>query len=634
MGWMTELATVYNNLMKRDTDDKPLPLYHIKNNAPLVITLDGNGKFLNAKLLGNDEKDKWPCCMPSTEESAARAGAAVRPYPLCDKLEYVARDYASYLNFEKMDAKKAKKASVDLKEKYKQYITQLQNWVESEYTSEKLRAILNYVKQGTVVSDLLSKIYELQETTDIEKYNFFVRWVVEIPDEIEIRTWKDKKIQQLWINYYSHNCINSRGLCYGLGDNILIANFHSKKIRNAGDGAKIVSSNDEQNYTFRGRFNSADEAVQISMELTDKAHKALQWLISKQGSTIGNGLTVVAWCEASDVKPLLLNNAHSMGFDDDVDEDASDTNYTPGAAAVNSIINRLRGYYSKVAKNDKILVMAINAASPGRMSILLYRQYSKSEYEAAQEHWHFNLAWYYSYWDFNNKKWRHTISSPSPKEIAIYCYGKNANDNMQTEAIERLLPCIIDKKPIPKDIETLLFNRASRLVTLEKSERDKTLETACAVIKYNYNYRAHLHGEEGYEVELDENNGNRDYLFGRLLALADRIESTVLDDQNVNRESNAIRLMPHFVKYPCSTWQLLYSEKLRPYFKQLKQSKPGLCRWFENTISEVTIKFKDGDYADKDPLSGEFLLGYHCQQKYRKNNENATDDGDNTMEDK
>jgi CRISPR-associated protein Csd1 len=595
MGWLSELSTVYDRVAKnKKIENKPLPLYHISNNAPLVITLDGNGNFISAKLLGKTgtERDDWQTCMPCTEKSAARAGSTVAPYPFCDKLEYVAGDYADYAE------------GKNLQTKYEDYITLLGNWAQSEYSNQKIKSVYTYTKKGLLIKDILKNgnISEMDTPEKIGDNNVFVRWNVEIPGDAEGRTWQDSEIHKLWIEYFSRNYLENKDFCYVSGRKEPIAELHPKKIRNAGDGAKLISSNDDKNYTFRGRFTNVNQACQIGMEVSVKAHNALRWLIDKQGATIGNGLTIVLWCSASDIQPDLLKSSHDLFPDEDEEE------YFTLENAAQKIKNRLLGYYGKISENDKILVMGLNAATPGRMSILLYREFSKSDFFKAQENWHNHLAWFYRYWNKEEKKLHYTISAPSPEEIAKTAYGVHISDGAKSMTIQRLLSCIIDKTPIPSDIEQLCFGRASRLNTLDESEREKTLETACAVIKYNLFEK----NKEEYVVGLEEDRKNRDYLYGRLLAVADRVESKILYQRKENRESNAVRYMQRFSRQPCSTWEFLYVEKLRPYFAQLKKQSRD---WYEALIQEIQSMFEYDDYISEKPLSGEFLLGYHCQQK-------------------
>ena len=92
------------------------------------------------------------------------------------------------------------------------------------------------------------------------------------------------------------------------------ADQHPAKLRNDGDKAKLISSNDTSGFTFRGRFLTADQAATVGFETTQKAHFALRWLISRQGYRKGD-LAIVAWATsgASIPKPTddpIVNSWH------------------------------------------------------------------------------------------------------------------------------------------------------------------------------------------------------------------------------------------------------------------------------------------------------------------------------------
>jgi CRISPR-associated protein Csd1 len=604
MSWLTELNAVYDTIIRdRKIEDKPLPLYHTSNNASLVISLGGNGKFISARLLGKDEQFDRQTCMPCTEKSSSRT-RNVEAYPLCDKLEYIAGDYAQY-----MKGIRGK----NLEEKHNAYMSCLGGWAQSAYSNQKIQSIYRYVKKGNVINDILkAKLPEMDSAVKIAGYGDFVRWEVNIPGATGgKKTWEDPEIQRLWIKYYTHTCPNSSGFCYVSGKkSVILGELHGQKIRNAGDGAKLISSNDATNYTFRGRFTRPDQACQIGMEVSVKAHSALRWLIRNQGDTIGDGLTVVSWTPVAAIRPLLIKR--TITHDENDNDDGDNELHFSSESYARAINNRLRGYYDKLAEKDKVIIMGLNAATPGRMSIILYREFIKSDFFEAQEHWYYHLAWFYSYWEKEeeDKKSVHkrTISAPAPTEIVTAAYGKKASEKITAAAIQRLLPCIIDKGPIPYDIEQLCFERASAPKTLDNNEKEKTLETACAVIRYNIFMR---NGED-YNVGLDENIVNRDYLYGRLLAVADRVEARVLYKRGERRETNAARYMQRFSRYPCSTWEFLYVDKLRPYFSQLPQKSRD---WYNALIQEIKWKFDRDEFTSEKALAGEFLLGYHCQQK-------------------
>jgi CRISPR-associated protein Csd1 len=128
----------------------------------------------------------------------------------------------------------------------------------------------------------------------------------------------------------------------------------------------------------------------------------------------------------------------------------------------------------------------------------------------------------------------------------------------------------------------------------------KALSIACSIYKGYYG---------GYEMSLEEDRRTRDYLYGRLLALADLAESSALRKAGESRPTNAKRMMQRFSEYPYVTW-LNIELSLSPYLDRLG---PGLANYYVNQISNVMEMFDGDDFRDNSKLSGEFLLAYHCQ---------------------
>jgi CRISPR-associated protein Csd1 len=134
-------------------------------------------------------------------------------------------------------------------------------------------------------------------------------------------------------------------------------------------------------------------------------------------------------------------------------------------------------------------------------------------------------------------------------------------------------------------------------------------------------------------VGLDENRFTRNYLFGRLLAAADMVETSVLKSKDESRVSNAFKYMHSFSRKPCAIWKFLYIDKMPPYLKQLK---PGLRSFYLNSINDIMDKFNPDEFNSDEPLDGEFLLGFHCQLKdfwhKRKNRRQNGQDNNNNKE--
>ena len=113
-------------------------------------------------------------------------------------------------------------------------------------------------------------------------------------------------------------------------------------------------------------------------------------------------------------------------------------------------------------------------------------------------------------------------------------------------------------------------------------------------------------------MALDLTNTDRSYLFGRLLAVADKAEFSTYE-YGEKRETNAKRFMNVFSKRPAKTWKTI-SERLIPYFNKMHVSQR---LYYENIINEIGSLFADGTFSNE-ALSELYLLGYYCQTDFMK----------------
>lgn len=118
-------------------------------------------------------------------------------------------------------------------------------------------------------------------------------------------------------------------------------------------------------------------------------------------------------------------------------------------------------------------------------------------------------------------------------------------------------------------------------------------------------------------MSLERNNQGRDYLYGRLLAVAENIEQFALDNAKVNRPTAANRLMQRFAQKPMATWSTIYSH-LNPYVRQLQSGHVGFINTRLNEMDEIKNLFSSDTFASDAPLSGEYLLGFHSQRIYMR----------------
>ena len=181
---------------------------------------------------------------------------------------------------------------------------------------------------------------------------------------------------------------------------------------------------------------------------------------------------------------------------------------------------------------------------------------------------------------------------------------------------ERLIECMFGGAQFPMSILNAACHKVTKPMGYDNIRvwrRD--FEIACSLWKKHYidETRKQHRQEDVITMYLEPNRDDRDYLYGRLLALADNFEESVLRKQGVkDRPTNAIKLMSNFTAKPYTTWGTLWKQ-LTPY---LKSANGG--SWFCNEVDDVMALFKEGDFEDNKALSPMFLLGYSCQRRASK----------------
>lgn len=668
MSWMQKLYRTYEAVSSKSSDDDtPLtPIGHTQQTAHIVITINGNGDFLTASVM----PAKTAIMLPATESSENRTSGEA-PHSLADKLQYVAQDYPAFGG--------NKKAYFD------GYVAQLKAWCDSPFAHPKVQAVLNYVKKGKVVSDLvqvgvlpvnaqgkvLSKWDESSEAPaifsvltktkgEIEFGSALVCWRVEVAGDAQADTWTDSDIWQSWAEYLS-SADSEQGFCLVKGEMLAIATMHPAKLRHTGDKAKLISSNDTAGYTYRGRFVLAEESASISADVSAKAHSALRWLIARQGIRNGEQVTV-AWAVGRQEVPSPLLDYFSQIDVDDIDALDITADETPQDAKQNTqqdvqqnlssnkdwsadfgrkasyfIKKKLHGYQARLAEHEQISLLMLDSATPGRMALTYYQEFLPSDYFANLDAWIDDFCWYqrHSIENPNVKKsdkkrtlW--AVVPPSPFVIGQAVYGVSLSDNLKKQLYARLLPVIAGGQnvPIPYDLVQKSFQVACNPNGCENWEWQRNIGVACALYK-GWRARHHdLSQRRIYDMNLDKENRSRDYLFGRLLAVAEALESKALQIADENRSTNAERYMQRFATRPLSTW-LQIELGLDSYKNRLRNNRyMGFLKNREKEIDEIVFALNnlDGDktWLDK-PLDGEFLLGYHSQKMAYRTKSAQTD---------
>ena len=204
--------------------------------------------------------------------------------------------------------------------------------------------------------------------------------------------------------------------------------------------------------------------------------------------------------------------------------------------------------------------MVVDSATPGRMGIPYYREFSAREYIEQLKFWHEQFAWPQRL--TNEQKQANTllidsIRAPSPRDISLAAYGDvlKSNETFSKSLIERLLPCIAEGRQIPIEFVKRTIINASKPLSTESWEWERNLSVACALFKGFHQRTINSEINKEYKMALENEYKSRDYLFGRLLAIADNIERYALDRAEVKRPTTALRLMQRFAQQPAQRGQ-------------------------------------------------------------------------------
>lgn len=576
--WQKAYETYENHahLAGLETEGKQAltPVGHIVQKAQIEITIQADGTFVSAAAV--DQKN-CKTIIPATESSAARTQTPI-PHPLCEQLSYL----------------------IPGSQRCSGYIAQLTAWEQSPYSTPKLKAVLDYVKGGSILQDLAGEtLVELKPdgtlapgktaNTDYEKC--MIRWrILHCGDKPAV--WQDPELFSAF-QHFQQSVQNAPSLCMISGEKDTIASSHPKGTLAISYGAKLISANDTTGFTYRGRFTEAGHAAAVGYTASQKIHSALQWLAANQGITIG-GRVFLLWNPKG--KPVV------KVFDPFACEDE----LAPVAPSDyrSQLARTLYGWKLDLPDNEDVVLASLEAATTGRLSITYYAEMKASAYHQRL------YAWYSSCCMPSRNGFR----SPSLESIVKCAYGVerdkwlDVDERVLREQMQHLLSCVTAGALIPVNLVKVLCDRASHpLYYKEAVNRANVRFTACAVLRKYLNDQAK---KEAWTMTLDEKQTDRSYLYGRMLAVMEYVERSTYG-RDENREPNAIRMQAVFRERPLDTANILEG-RLEPYYRKLS---PGQRVWCKNKLGQIHSLFRQEDWnAMNRPLEGTYLLGYYHQR--------------------
>lgn len=624
MSWMEQLVQTYDENERfagRDGIDgmKAMlpPVGHIVRNAQIEMTLSVDGELIQAAVV---PKEKQATLIPCTPDSASRSGSAAFPHALHDTLAYISRDYYDFVK----DPPKGNKTP------YLAYKYLLGAWAALKVEDPKLQAVYRYVTNHDAIHDLIKKKILFQDDSGklLEKWTekdgprppifsaiqdeilkSMVRFRVVVDDDDCPELWKDTKLQKEYQDFFQHHFSKMDvRLCYATGKTLPATGKHSRGIRYPGDNAKLISANDDKDFTFRGRFVNRDECVSVGYESSQKIMNALSWLVRNQGYSHSKKKERVflAWGRCGQMPPPVFDDTARLTRRRRSTEEARPSSLKGWAESLTKALEGYRHEF-KQAEMSQVNVMILDAATKGRLSICYYSEMAGEDFIERIERWHRLGRWRQHGYDSEKDESFVYFGVPTPKRLVEACHGENVGDSQMKLELERIFYAILQGNPLPVDMECMVMGRAVKRAACDNyyDWRRQILEPACSIIVRRLNQT-----KEEYIVALDETKDDRSYLFGRLIAVADQMErATFSAEEKGNRTTNAMRYMEIFSSRPASTWRTL-QKKLLPY-QQKREMYGGKER---KLISRIGSMFNEEDFLSNRPLDGKFLLGYYCQQ--------------------
>lgn len=661
MSVLTALYKTYNSAFDQNMVDQVeqlnsntvlLPVYHSSKkstgtNDMIEVTLSENSEFIKAEWVPKDQIAIYPV----TENSIIRAGKVIAPHALCDEFSYLSRELDT--------------------EKNKVYESVLSDWVsfmEEGRENHLLKILANYLLSGTILKDCINSLFQGMDFEISSDYSvsvgsddktpklyrfdkvfvtFQVETIASLTSNLSVSTSRE-----LHLNYIEYirdkNKAQAQEQCDISGETTYCVSRHRGLMGNA----KLVSiSNHDE--TYYGRFDNGEEVVHIGYEVSQKIHLMLKYLLenSQNRKTIGSSCVLVNWFsdDIDNEEAMNLTQAITPSEEEEIEDEEEDEEYdeeydqstgTLGGKMSSDLNDHLTGTKRDIDPDSKFYIMILDKISNGRIAVKYFRELSKSDlYERVQD-WYKTTSWLY----YNSARGRVEYQTPSLYQFADTVFGMEnskgfmecRNSKLKTKTIERLLPCILDHRKLPLDMKNRMLENLCHRNSYDKTW-NYVLLLGCTIFK---KYQIDYQNRSEVNPMLDHDKQTRSYLYGRLLAVYEKLEEDAMKNSanggDEKRSTNAERLWTAYTKMPERTVKVL-EEKIRPYKERLKKSNFGLLKKYDIVTTELMnqlSELKDSEKEKNRALNEDFVFGYYAQKQnfYTKKDTNEPKNNEEQIE--
>ena len=647
MSILTNLLKTYeyceeNNLVDKysENDAVLLPIYHqsikAQNMNLLEVTLDENGNVLQTKF----PKD-ITYIFPVTEDSVARS-SNVAPHPIEDKMQYCINEIADPVKYDSYLIEFDSFYNYLKQGEVKDFMSSIRLFIANKNSYDDL---METIQLPELVKHDGGKIEYKTSSGRTKEYNFgntFICFKVRNSSTGEYRDVNNfYDLHRIFINYIDDMSKGKSGQCNISGDNQILTEKHRCLLGTA----KIISvSNNVE--TYLGRFRTGSDIIRVGRKTSEKIHLMIKYLLENRNSckSLAENLFLVNWF-MDDVKNengfnLTDNETWFDGINlKEIENIFDETAKLPVSTDNAKIGDAFSKGSNKLSPKSNYYLMLIDKSSNGRISIKYNREMTKSQLVGSLENWQKKYVW--ERYDNINKKYICFV--PNFYSILISAYGVERdkwlvldNENFKKDQYQNLILSMLDNKSVPMNIKKAL-SKSIRNRHCYNNQWNFVLSTALAVLS---------EGRKEFISMRPQEEQTRSFLFGRLLAVYEKIELDVLsknvnskdkknkdevDDEGSNeknRTTNASRLWNAYVNKPDSTVVTL-EQRTKVYANKLMGSEKQFGSYVkaEKAKEEIAKLFEEKGFwtvKKNTPLDDDFIFGYYSQKKdlySRKNGE-------------
>jgi len=649
MPFFDDLIKTYDNVQGREPNGmlKIAPIAHTYSKKSYIdVFIDENGTLReppSAHKIGKDEH--VVTIIPVTEQSLSRTNG-IAPHALCDTLKYLTPNHF----LEEKDGEMRNPF-------HEAYIKQLESWVDSPHTCPEIEGVLKFLKSDDLVKRLVdAKQIPVEDGVPKigDKEDYLVRWLVKTSDDAVEETWESERVRNAWTAYYTSLKSRTTKKQY----DALTGDYYEPSVERSQPSpvavfgkAKLLSSavseNQLRNYTGN-RFSGPSDLASIGYIPSQKAHAALTWLCETQGliiGKIGKGETpymVLCWNpDHPEDKTCMKTNIDIFGSYN-ADIAAEDSPYKTRLAQLKDLVERAD---KETFRQTKVSIAILRQSGTGRFAVVYYRSKDASEFIQKVETWYSHYSWYK--WNEVDKTFK---MSPIPIFTIAKCVAGRESisdgkarlivqDKEYASIVSRLYVALLDGSPIPKEYIRRVVENAQNPMLYKGVDGKRfinhkmVMRTACALV-----CGEHLRNSKGENDRmLDKNNNNPGYVYGRMLAVLNKVEEHALynkkkktegteekKEQTSTRITHAMRMWNNCSSRP---WQTFCDLRIMvaPYYESLS----GASRSFYENESAKIMELMDGTSRKARIDKGAFLLGYYHETAFLNRRKSAEEESEN-----